>query len=120
RLASSAQGLSASEAQRRLAEVGPNELQQVARTSAWHTLAAQFQNVLIVILLVATALSGLLGHGLEAVVIAVIVLFAVLLGFIQEYRAERALDALRAMAAPVAHALRDGVEVQVPARELVP
>ena len=65
---------------------------------AWHTLAAQFKNVLVVILLVATLLSGLLGHGLEAAVIAVIVLFAVLLGFIQEYRAERALEALREMA----------------------
>ena len=61
-----------------------------------------------------------MGHTLEAVVIAVIVLFAVLLGFVQEYRAERALEALREMAAPLAHVLRGGVETQVPARELVP
>ena len=76
--------------------------------------------MLVLILLVATALSGVIGHTLEAVVIAVIVLFAVLLGFVQEYRAERALEALREMAAPLAHALRDGVETQLPARELVP
>ena len=113
-------GLSVEEARRRLEIHGPNELQAFERGSAWHTLTAQFKNVLVVILLAATVLSGLLGHGLEAAVIAVIVLFAVLLGFIQEYRAERALEALRKMAAPLGHAIRGGVEVAVPARELVP
>ena len=119
-LAAGETGLSSAEADRRLRQHGPNELQALARASAWHTLAAQFKNVLVVILLAATLLSGLLGHGLEAAVIAVIVLFAVLLGFIQEFRAERALDALRQMAAPTAHAVRDGVETAVPARDLVP
>ena len=76
--------------------------------------------MLIVILLCATVISGFLGHTLEAVAITVIVLFAVLLGFFQEYRASRALEALREMAAPAAHVLRDGEEVTVPARELVP
>jgi Ca2+-transporting ATPase len=113
-------GLSSEEARSRLATHGPNELQVLARSSPWHTLAAQFKNVLVVILLAATVLSGVLGHALEAVVIAVIVLFAVLLGFVQEFRAERALEALREMAAPVGHVLRDGVEVALPARELVP
>ena len=113
-------GLSAGESLRRLQIHGPNELQAFARSSAWHTLAAQFKNVFVVILLVATLLSGLLGHGLEAAAICVIVLFAVLLGFIQEYRAERALEALREMAAPIGHAIRDGVELVVPARDLVP
>ena len=120
RLDASPAGLTHAEAARRLAEHGPNELQALARASAWHTLLAQFKNVLIVILLVATLLSGLLGHALEAGVIAVIVLFAVGLGFIQEFRAERALDALRAMAAPLGHALREGAEAAIPARELVP
>ena len=115
-----ATGLSTSEARQRLARHGPNELLALSRSSPWHTLATQFQNVLVVILLAATALSGLLGHGLEALVIAVIVLFAVLLGFVQEHRAERALEALRHMAAPVAHAIRDGVETTLPARDLVP
>ena len=91
----SADGLTADEAALRLDSYGPNELQTLQRSSAWHTLAAQFKNVLMVILLAATLLSGLLGHSLEALVIAVIVLFAVLLGFVQEYRAERALEALR-------------------------
>ena len=75
-------GLTPEEALRRLQLHGPNELQVPERSSAWHTLAAQFRNVLVVILLAATLLSGLLGHGLEATVIAVIVLFAVLLGLI--------------------------------------
>jgi P-type Ca2+ transporter type 2C len=119
-LSSSPSGLSDEEAARRLAQYGPNELQAFARTSAWHTLADQFKNVLILILLVATVLSGVLGHALEAVVIAIIVLFAVLLGFIQEFRAERALEALRKMAAPLAKVIRNGGERTIAARELVP
>jgi Ca2+-transporting ATPase len=120
RLRSSPKGLSSEQAQRRLAEYGPNELQAARRISPWALLAAQFSNVLIIILLVATALSAFLGHAVEAIVITVIVLFAVLLGFVQEYRAERAIEALRRMAAPGATVLRDGVETEVPAREVVP
>ena len=120
RLETTLEGLSTTEARRRLDTNGPNELQASEQTSAWHTLAAQFKNVLILILLVATLLSGVLGHAIEATAIAVIVLFAVLLGFIQEYRAERALEALRKMAAPVAHLWRDGSETSIAARELVP
>ena len=88
--------------------------------SAWSILAAQLRNVLILILLVATLLSAVLGHGTEAVAIAAIVLLAVLLGFVQEYRAERATDALRRMTAPTATVLRDGDECEIPARQLVP
>lgn len=76
-------GLSQAEAARRLAEYGPNELQAVARVSPWALLLDQFKNILIVILLVAVGLSVVLGEGIEALVIAVIVLFAVLLGFVQ-------------------------------------
>jgi len=119
-LATHVTGLSSEEALRRLQTYGPNELQAFERSSAWRTLAAQFKNVLVIILLAATLLSGLLGHGLEAAVIAVIVLFAVAFGFIQEHRAERALEALREMAAPIGHAIRGGVELAVPARQLVP
>jgi Ca2+-transporting ATPase len=113
-------GLAAAEAAHRLEVHGFNELQVTTRESAWHILASQFQNVLILILLAATGVSAFLGHALEAAVITVIVLFAVLLGFIQEYRASRALEALKQMAAPIARVLRDGEETVVPARELVP
>jgi len=119
-LSTGASGLSDDEAARRLAQYGPNELQAFERASGWQTLFAQFKNVLILILLSATILSGLLGHALEAAVIAVIVFFAVLLGFIQEFRAERALEALRRMAAPLGHVIRSGVERALAARELVP
>ena len=119
-LTATANGLTGEEAARRLEQVGPNELQAADRISAWQILAAQFQNVLILILLVAVALSLVLGHGVESIVIAVIVLFAVLLGFVQEYRAERAIDALRHMVAPTATVLRDGAEVEIPGRDLLP
>jgi len=120
RLRSSSSGLTVDDARQRLAEHGPNELQEARRTSPWALLAAQFRNVLIVILLVATVLSAFLGHAVEAIAITVIVLFAVLLGFVQEYRAERAIEALRQMAAPLATVLRDGRETEVAAREVVP
>ncbi|MBN1218174.1 MAG: cation-translocating P-type ATPase [Anaerolineae bacterium] len=113
-------GLSQAEATRRLAKYGPNELQAAPGVSPWALLLGQFKNVLIVILLIATVISIFLGHSIEAIAIAVIVLFAVLLGFIQEYRAERAIEALREMAAPTATVLRDGNEVEIPARGLVP
>jgi Ca2+-transporting ATPase len=120
RLTSGAQGLSGAEAARRLSEYGPNELQAAHAISPWKLLFEQFKNVLILILLVATVLSGFLGHAVEAVAIAVIVLFAVLLGFVQEYRAERAIEVLRRMAAPTATIFRDGQEIKVPARDVVP
>jgi Ca2+-transporting ATPase len=120
RLATTPAGLSSAEAAQRLSTYGPNELHSTTHTSAWRTFAAQFENVLILILLAATAISGFLGHTLEAIVITVIVLFAVLLGFIQEHRAGRALEALKKMAAPLAHVLREALETAVPARELVP
>src|SRR3989304_5715374 len=116
---SAAQGLSAAEAGRRLAEQGVNEIQAAPPISRWAIVAEQFKNVLIVILLVAVVLSAFLGHTLEALAIAVIVIFAALLGFFQEYRAERALEALRHLAAPTATVLREGKELAVPARELV-
>ena len=113
-------GLSNAEAASRLEQVGPNELKAAHRVSPWEILLEQFKNVLVLILLGATAISLVLGHGIESIVIAIIVLFAVGLGFVQEYRAERAIDALRKMAAPTATVWRDGAEVKIPARELVP
>ena len=120
RLEATPAGLTEAEANERLKEHGPNELQAAHRISPWVIFFEQFKNVLIIILLIATTLSAFLGHGVEAIVITVIVLFAVVLGFVQEYRAERAIEALRQMAAPTAAALRDGDEVEIPARDLVP
>ncbi|HEY9076282.1 MAG TPA: cation-translocating P-type ATPase [Anaerolineaceae bacterium] len=114
------EGLTNVESAKRLQECGLNELQAAHRVSPWEILIAQFKNVLILILLGATMISLFLGHGIESVVIAIIVLFAVGLGFVQEYRAERAIEALRQMAAPTATVLRDGAEQKIPAREVVP
>lgn len=120
RLDTNPKGLTNAEAAKRMLEVGPNELQAAKRVAAWEILLEQFKNVLILILLAACVISLFLEHGVESIIIAVIVLFAVLLGFIQEYRAERAIEALRQMAAPTASVLRDRNEVKIPARDLVP
>src|SRR6188768_1057403 len=119
-LESSRNGLSSDEAARRLARYGPNELRAAERVSALALLIGQFKNALILILIGATVLSAFLGHVVEAVTILVIVLFAVILGFVQEFRAEKAIEALQRMAAPNANALRDGEETRIPARDLVP
>jgi Ca2+-transporting ATPase len=119
-LKSQPSGLSQAEAAERTLQYGANEIQAAKRISAWEILLEQFKNILILILLGATAISLFLGHGIESIAIAVIVLFAVLLGFIQEYRAERAIEALKQMAAPTASVLRDGAEVKIPSRDLVP
>ncbi len=120
RLDCSPAGLSSAEAARRLTLFGANELKAAQPLSALSVLADQFKNILIVILLAATGLSAFLGHAIEATAIIIIVVFAVLLGFIQDYRAERAIEALRRMAAPLATVLRQGREVDIAARELVP
>ena len=113
-------GLATDDVTPRLEEYGPNELMKVESVSPWALLASQFKNILIIILLLAAGLSAVLGHEIEAVAIAVIVLFAVVLGFLQEFRAERAMEALRTMAAPTATVLRDRKEIEIPARDLVP
>lgn len=113
------EGLIAKEPTARLARDGANELPRADCVSVWRILAERFRNVLIIILLIAVALSAFLGETLEAVVIAVIVLFAIVLGFVQELRAERALEAPRRMAAPASTVNRGGRELSVPPRELV-
>src|SRR5574339_704727 len=91
-------GLSSSEAAFRLQQYGANEVTTGQKTSAWKIFAGQFKNILIVILIVAVVLSIILGHTIEAIAITAILLFAVVLGFLQEYRAEHALQALQHMA----------------------
>ena len=119
-LDSSRQGLTQEEAQRRLAQFGPNELIKGKKVSAWAIFLAQFKSVIIIMLLVAIALSLALGEVADSIVILVIVTFCAVLGFIQEYKADRALEALRQMTAPTASVVRDGQEEEIAAQALVP
>ena len=114
------QGLSSAEAQKRLETFGPNELRLEKKTSPWRVLLGQFKNVLIIILLVATALSVLVGELFDAALILAIVIFSAVLGFFQEYRAERALEALKKMLSPMISVLRNGKEDELPSKDLVP
>jgi len=119
-LASTKEGLTQQAAEERLKQVGPNELKAGQRSTPLVIFIEQFKNIFVIILLLAAGISAVLGHGVEALAIAVIVLFSVILGFVQEYRAERAIEALREMSAPTATVLRGGDEVEIPARDLVP
>jgi len=113
-------GLTDAEAKKRLEKYGPNELQVEGGISPLQILIAQFKDVLVIILLVATLVSLALGEVLDASVIFAIVIASVLLGFVQEYRAEKALLALQQLAAPKAKVIREGIIKDIPAREVVP
>lgn len=118
-------GLTIPEAQRRLAQVGPNELAARKKKPAWKLFLEQFKSFLLIILVLAAVVSGVLavmGEGdiWDPILILIIVLFAAVFGFVQEYRSGQALEALREMAAPTALVLRDGDPNEIPAREVVP
>lgn len=113
-------GLDQEEAGKRLEKYGYNELEKQKRASPLRLFGNQFKNVLIIILLVATALSLAIGETVDALIIGVIVVFSALLGFVQEYRAERALEALKKMLAETITVLRGGREQEVASKEIVP
>jgi Ca2+-transporting ATPase len=120
RLSSRRSGLTEGEAKEQLARFGPNELKSAKKVSLWMLFLEQFKSLLIIILLFAVVLSAVIGEPIDAIIIGVIILFACGLGFIQEYRAEKAMEALKKMAAPTASVIRDGNEQEIPARDLVP
>ncbi len=121
RLGSDAEaGLTSEEAARRLAESGPNELRRGEKTPAWRMFLGQFNDFMIWVLMAAVAISAAEGQMLEAFAITAILILNGVLGFIQEYRAEQSLEALRQLSAPTATVVRGGVEQEVPAGELVP
>jgi len=118
-LGASLDGLSQEEAERRLREYGPNELVE-KRKSPIVMLLSQFNNFLIFILLAATVISLFLGEYVDAALIIAIVALMGVAGFLQEYKAEAAIQALRRMVSPMAKVLRGGVVTTIPAREIVP
>jgi Ca2+-transporting ATPase len=113
-------GLTSEEVSRRQEQFGPNELRAAERTPAWRMFLAQFNDFMIWVLLGAVAISAIEGQVPEAIAITAILVLNGVLGFIQEYRAEQALEALKEMSAPTATAIRDGREAEVPAVSLVP
>ncbi|NDC76679.1 MAG: HAD family hydrolase, partial [Chitinophagia bacterium] len=112
-------GLSSDEARNRLEAQGPNELQDKPRLPAWRMLLRQFSDFMVLVLMAAAVVSFLTGEGADTVIILVIVVLNAILGFFQEYRAERAMEALRRLSVPQAHVLRDGTACVVQAAELV-
>src|SRR5512136_1391864 len=125
-LTSKRDGLSVEEARQRLAQFGPNELRKEKTVSWWMMLLGQFKNVLIIILLAAAVISLVInlveedGSIWDPIIIVVVVMISVLLGFVQQYRAERAMRALKQMIAPMSAVIRAGEESMQPSRELVP
>ncbi len=117
---SSKTGLAASQAEQKLQEVGPNELQEGKKKSIASILLSQFTDVMILILLAAAIVSGIVGDLKDTIVILIIVVLNAIVGFIQEYRAEKAMQALKQMAAMQAKLLRDGKLTWLPAAQLVP
>jgi len=113
-------GLTRAEAATRLARYGPNAIQEGERRNPWRMLFDQFTDFMIVVLLVAAVISGFIGEVIDTVAILVIVLMNGTIGFIQEYRAEKAMAALKKLAAVTARVLRDGAMSELPAAELVP
>ena len=114
------QGLTTAEARARLERYGPNELQEKPRPGFFKLLLDQFNNFLVIILIVAAIVSLLLGEYIDAAAILAIVILNAVLGVVQEFKAEQALAALKKMAAPNAQVIRDGEHVTISARELVP
>ena len=117
---SSAKGLTQEEARTRLEMVGSNELKEERRASPFELFLGQFKSFLVAILLFASVVSFALGEVADGVIILVIIILNAILGFVQEYRAEKAIEALKKLAAPKARVVRDGSEALIPAREVVP
>ena len=114
------EGLTTQQASKRLFEYGENVLEQGKKHGALSLFLGQFKDMMVLILLIATALSVFMGEAMEALTIVLIVLVNAILGFIQEFRTEKTLEALNSLAAPAANVVRDGRPRRLPASELVP
>jgi magnesium-transporting ATPase (P-type) len=119
-LQASPAGLSSREAAERLQQHGPNRLEMMEGPGLWRRVLAQFNNLLIMVLLAAVVVTALIGHTLDAGVILAVVLLNVLIGVLQEGKAEKALQAIRHLLAPHAMVLRDGRLQDIDAADLVP
>lgn len=118
-LTTSFQGLSLEEAQKRLEQYGPNELKEKKKKSPFMMFLDQFKDFMIIVLIAAAVIAGIVGKPTDAAAIIAIVILNAIIGFVQEYRAEKAMAALKKMAAPSSTVLRDGLPATVPASEIV-
>jgi Ca2+-transporting ATPase len=119
-LKSSARGLSSEEAATRLGEYGPNELKEKAKKTVLMMFLDQFKDFMILVLIAAAVISGSIGELSDTIAIIVIIVLNAVIGFVQEYRAEKAMAALKKMAAHSATAIRNGAPETVSASQLVP
>ena len=113
-------GLSSREAERRLLEYGLNLLTEKKKVSPVKLMLSQFTDIMVIILMVSTVISAFMGEITEAVTIIAIVILNAVLGFIQEYKTEKTLEALKSLTAPEAKVIRDGRQISVPADRVVP
>ena len=113
-------GLTPAEAELRLEKIGPNQLQEGRKRTIWQMFLDQFSDVLIIILLVSAAISVLLGEVTDAIIIGIIVILNATLSVVQEFKAEKSLDALKKMTVPEALVLRGGRQKKIKSTQLVP
>lgn len=113
-------GISDEEAKKRIEQNGFNEFRERKGKTTFQKFIDQFKDFLVIILIVAAVISGLVGEAADTVIILLVVVLNAVLGVIQENKAEESLNALKKMAAPLAHVIRDGISKEIPARELVP
>jgi Ca2+-transporting ATPase len=113
-------GLSTAEVALRTEKYGPNQLQEAPKRTFLQMVIDQLKSFVIILLIVAAAISGILGEWVDAIAILLIVILNAVMGVVQESRAEEALAALKKMASPEAHIVRDGKRLTVPASQLVP
>ena len=118
--ANDAQGLTAVEAAQRLTQYGPNTLAQARERSAWSILVAQFQSIIVALLVVATVIAFAMGETIEGIAILVVIVINAAIGFLTEWKAQQALSALQQQSVKLAHVIRDGAEGEIPAADLVP
>ncbi len=113
-------GLSDEEAKRRLSKYGPNEIALKRKRSITTLFLKQFKSILIIVLIVASVFSFLIGEHINSIFIIIIVVLNAIFGFVQEYKAEKSIEALKRLTAPETIVIRDGKERKVPVRSLVP
>src|SRR3989338_2540656 len=119
-LKSSPHGLSSEDAQKQLEEYGPNELLEKKKKTPLAMFLDQFKDFMIIVLIAAAIIAGALGEAADTIAIAVIIVLNAIIGFVQEYRAEKPMAALKKMAAQFATVIRDDKLINIPASEIAP